>query len=828
MNSNETTQPNQELPEDQNMSSAVENAESAAASTSEALENEVQAADLTEATENAVETAEATVADAVEAVEEKAADVAETAEATVTEAVESVEEKAADVAEAAEEKVAEVTEAAEATVEEVTETVEEKAAEVAESVEEAVAETAEAASEAADAETSEEPEAAPAVVPMEADEGQKALIGMIDEAMTQPDGLEELLGKATPQELILLMEYFNSQNSVRENIRRVGLVKRTFDQMQTRMELPSEVMQRFSTALSLFNKKRSEYQAEMEKQRVINAEKKEGLIEELRKVVEANDMNRHEEVKTIQKSWKETGQVPKDKMDELNLAFRAQLDQYYQQRKIHFELLDYDREINLKKKESLLEEMKTVVPPEGKREDREAWEVASTTMEAAQIRWKAIGYVPKEELERVIEDYKDVLNQFYSLRREYYESLEQERQENATAKQELLAKMEAFKTYTSQSPREWNDATQELRKLQEEWQKIGPAPRDQNSDLWKNFREIGDAFYGGKTAFFRQLDDMRSANLDAKTKLVEEAEGYKESAEWGKTTRRLQEIQKQWKEIGPVPERHSQKLWNRFRSACDAFFEAKRNNFAGQREEEKRNLTEKKELIGRVKNISPDELGSVDAAIVEIKAIQQEWKTIGHVPFKEKDKIWEEFRKEVDKFFDDLRANRSRVSVARTRAKVEELPEDARAATLKRQIMAVTRKVENAARTVEQYENNMGFIAKGKKGDALRAQINKEIEKERQAIKAFRKELRELRDMASGKKKEEPKPVEAAAPAAEEAPATEAATTEEAAPAAEAAKEDAPAEEATEAPAEETPAAEAEAPAKEEEAPADEDAKKEE
>ena len=438
-------------------------------------------------------------------------------------------------------------------------------------------------------------------------------------------------------------------------------------------------------------------------------------------------------------------------MDELNLAFRALLDQYYQQRKIHFELLDYDREINLKKKEALLEEMKTIVPPEDKREDREAWEHASTMMEAAQVRWRAIGFVPKEELERVIEDYKDVLNQFYSLRREYFESLEQERQENATAKEELLGKMESFKEFISQSPREWNDATQELRKLQEAWQEIGPAPREVNSDLWKKFREIGDAFYGGKTAFFRQLDDMRAANLDAKTKLVEEAEGLQESTDWGKTTRRLQEIQKQWKEIGPVPERHSQKLWNRFRTACDEFFNAKRDHFAAQREDEKRNLGLKRELIDRVKNVSVEDLGGVEEAIAEIKVIQEEWRGIGHVPFKEKDKIWEEFRGEVDKFFDDLRANRVRRSVARTRQKVEELPEDARNATLKRQIMAVSRKLENARNTISQYENNMGFIAKGKKGDALRAHIEKEIEKERQTMKGLQKELRELRDLQKGK-----------------------------------------------------------------------------
>ncbi|MEZ4687609.1 MAG: DUF349 domain-containing protein [Bacteroidia bacterium] len=687
MNSNDPTQSNQELPENTELTP-----DQAAASASEAIENEVQAnlADAANTAEDALSAADEAVAE-VEAAQEEAEALADEAVAEVEAAQEEAEaladEAAAEVEAAQEEAEALADEAAaevDAAQEEAEALADEAAAEVEAAQEEAEADAEEAAAEV---EAAQEEAEAEAPVPTES-VSHEALIGFIDEAVNQPEGLENLLGRATPQELILLMEYFNQQDEVRDNIRRVGLVKRTFDQMQSRMELPSEVQQRFSTALSLFNKKRSEFQAEREKRREANAEAKAKLIEDLKIVVDANDMNRHDEVKKIQKAWKDTGQVPKEKMDELNLAFRALLDQYYQQRKIHFELLDYDREINLKKKETLLEEMKTIVPPEDKREDREAWEHASTMMEAAQLRWRAIGFVPKEELERVIEDYKDVLNQFYSLRREYFESQEQERQENATAKEELLEKMEQFRAYTSNSPREWNDATQELRKLQEAWQEIGPAPREVNSDLWKKFREIGDAFYGGKTNFFRQLDDMRAANLDGKTKLVEEAEGLQESNDWGKTTRRLQEIQNHWKEIGPVPERHSQKLWNRFRTACDTFFEAKRDYFASQRDDEKRNLGLKRELIDRVKNISTEEMGSADEAIAEIKLIQEEWKGIGHVPFKEKDKIWDEFRGEVDKFFDDLRSNRVRRSVARTRAKVEELPDDARNATLKRQIIA--------------------------------------------------------------------------------------------------------------------------------------------
>jgi uncharacterized protein YukE len=842
MNTNDPTQPNQELPENQVNETPELTPDQVAASASEALENAVEdvssselpaenpgspeapaeAAGSTEAPAEDAGLAEAPVevdhsAEApsevpaepetpTEVPTQPEAQEAPLAEATAEPEVQVVEEVPAAVAEEPEAQPAEEAAPAEADVP-TAQPLEAAAPEAEVTADEAEqAEPAQPEAEAAGEETAETA-SDDATSDAETERAMhEALIGFIDEAVHQPEGLENLLGRATPQELILLMEYFNRQEEVRDNIRRVGLVKRTFDQMQSRMELPSEVQQRFSTALSLFNKKRSEFQAQREKQREVNAETKAKIIEELKAVVDANDMNRHDEVKRIQKTWKETGQVPKDKMDELNLAFRALLDQYYQQRKIHFELLDYDREINLKKKESLLEGMKTIVPPEDKREDREAWENASTLMEAAQLRWRSIGFVPKEELERVIEDYKDVLNQFYSLRREYFESLEQERQENATAKEELLAKMEAFKAYESKSPREWNDASQELRKLQEAWQEIGPAPREVNSDLWKKFREIGDAFYGGKTAFFRQFDDMRTANFEAKTKLVEEAEGLQESKDWGKTTRRLQEIQNQWKEVGPVPERHSQKLWSRFRTACDTFFEAKRDHFSAQREDEKRNLGLKRELIDRVKAVNVDEMGGVEEAIAEIKVIQQEWRGIGHVPFKEKDKIWDEFRGEVDKFFDDLRANRVRRSVDRTRQRVEELPEDARNATLKRQIMAVSRKIENARNTINQYENNMGFIAKGKKGDALRAHIEKEIEKERQSMKTLQKELRELRDLQKGK------PAKAKEAPAEEKPKAEA----EAETAPEEPVKEEPA--APEAEAEETaaPEASAETPAEEE------------
>jgi hypothetical protein len=764
-------------------------------------------------------------------------------ESETSESTEAPQAEAAD-AESSQEEVTEAPAASEATPAEAeAEAPQQVAEEVVEKPsEKGEAEAAPAASEepAVQAEQPAEAEAASAEAedsaenqedePLEVGEdfSQEELLKQIDEILDNETDLDSLITSATPNELILMLDHFFKAEEVQPYIRRVGLIKRSFDGLREQEEVPQETLSRFSTSLARFNKKRSEYQAELEKEKEANAAKKRELLTKLKEIVDSENVNLINEVRDIQNAWKEVGFVKRSEMDDLYREYRFLLDSFYKQRELHFQLRDYDRQINLEEKKKLLEELPQIIPAEEDRDKRDVWVIKNDLLTDIQMRWRAVGHIPRESMDEINEAYRTVTSEFFSLRQEFYESQDTEKRENADAKRELLDKMKTYMEFESDKPKAWNEATKALRTMQEAWQKIGPAPKEINSELWKEYRAVGNAFFGRKRDFFKTLDEVRHENLELKRKLCEQAEAHKESSNWEKSARELKDLQKEWKKIGPVPDRYSNKIWTRFRAACDAFFEVRRQHYDSLREDEVQNLKRKKELIGEVRKVSVEEAGSPEAAIGEIKEIQARWKAIGRVPYKEKDVIWKEFRAEIDQFFDDLRANRDRRNYARLKSEVKSLPEDKRTRALKGKIAKVTRRIEAATNKIEQYSTNIQFISKGKSGDALRAQIEKEIEKEKRLLKDMRKQLRQMEDLLRNPPKEE----EAAPKQEAEKPAEKAPQDKQESP-----KEETP-EDKTEAPATEEASTEeksetaaepeAAAPAKEAEAPVEEKAEAEE
>ncbi|MEM6346208.1 MAG: DUF349 domain-containing protein [Bacteroidota bacterium] len=662
-------------------------------------------------------------------------------------------------------------------------------------------------------------------------EVSQALISELDDLVKdQETSRTAKVSGYTVDELILGVYHFFQQEEVLALNSRVRIIKRGFDELAVSGSLDSIITNRFRTALAKFNKKRAEQQAIAEAAKAENSEKKKALLVRLKEVVEKGNPELIEDVRKIQEEWKSIGHVLRADFENLIKEYRAHLDQFYQSRSLHFQMLDYDRKKNLEKKEQLIKEAELLTPIEDDREKVEVWRNKMEQFHDLQKRWKAVGHVPREDMDRINGAYREVIDRFFEVRQQFMGVLDKLREENGTKKQGILAEMENFRAFNSAKPKEWNEATNKLRAFQESWKQIGQAPQAINGELWSKYREICNDFFSRKSAFFKDLDSKRSENLEKKRELVEQAEALSASSDWEKAAKELKRLQREWKQIGPVPERHSNKLWNRFREACDSFFESRRTHYNVVHENENENLEAKKQIIGEVSKIDVAALGSTQAVIEAIQKLQAKWKEVGRVPYKFKDTIWEEFRAAIDSLLDGMSEKRDTLRKLQMKAEITTITDDdERTKTIRGKIARLRRRVQASQEKVDQYSTNIQYISKGKSGDALRAQIQKEIDKEAKILGDLKKQVKELNEMLRNPPKPEPEPKAEEAPeaevpkeeaATEEAPAAEAeAATEEATPeepVAEVEAEAAPAEEAEAAPAEEAAETPEETPAAEE------------
>lgn len=629
------------------------------------------------------------------------------------------------------------------------------------------------------------PEVAPLPPEPEVPEGLNEEIWLKMKEILKDTNNQQILSNAELPDLVAMMDYFIVAPRTLKQIPRVGLVKRTYDALKYQESLTEEDHNNFLEKLATFNKKRVEIQREFDDQKKQNAVKKEALLQQLQAIVDEEDPMKIKEVREIQDQWKAIGQVPREKLDVLYKSYRFMLDKFYKQREMHFEMLNYDRRINLQEKERIIAEVEKLIPEEEKQEDPAAWKEALDTLKEYQQQWKSAGHVPREDMERINNSYREAVDRFFEIRQGFMEKLDEARGENAVKKEAMLAEMARFAEFTADRPRAWNDATRELKTYQDAWKETGQAPYAQNNELWNRYKEICNTFFTKKSEFFKKFDEFRTANLELKRGLCEQAEAITAAQEWEKGARELKKLQKDWKAIGPVPERHSNKLWERFRTACDAFFDQRRKHYQDLHEVEYKNLDAKKALIDEVRKLTDQEDFVIEEAIERVKQIQQEWKKVGKVPYKEKDKIWEEFRGEVDAFFNGLSGKRQRMRNRRMTQSLEKIEDPKELSeAVKERIRIIRRKMNQSQEKVEQYSNNIMFISKGKSGDSLRAQIQKEIDSEKAVIADFKKQIKELRERADKppKPKEEPKPE--ATDEVSEAPApAEEVKTEEATPA---------------------------------------------
>lgn len=474
--------------------------------------------------------------------------------------------------------------------------------------------------------------------------------------------------------------------------------------------------------LGSYKEKKAAYLAEEEKQKAENYEIKLQLIEQLKMLCESqDDFNKlYNEFKDIQQKWKEIKLVPEEHANELWKEYQTYSEAFYDLIKINNQFRDYDFKKNLELKTALCEAVE-------KLQDEKDIISAFHQLQKLHQQWREIGPVAKELREELWGRFKAASTVINKRHQQHFENLKAKEQENLVAKTAICEEIEGIDYAALQTFKDWDEKNNEVLALQQKWRTIGFTPKKHNTKIFERFRAACDVFFTKKTEFYKSIKAEMEKNLEKKRALCEKAEALKDSTDWKGTTEKMIALQKEWKTIGQVTRRHSDSIWKRFITACDYFFDNKNKNVSSQKSEEQTNLEAKKALIEKVKTM--DESLDTEEAITTLKEWIAEWNEIGHVPFKEKDKVYKAFHEAVDAQFDRLKVDQRDRRMKSYRNNVSEMAGKGKG-KLYSERDRLMRTYERMKNDLQTYENNIGFLTiSSKGGSGLVKEMERKIEK---------------------------------------------------------------------------------------------------
>ncbi len=493
----------------------------------------------------------------------------------------------------------------------------------------------------------------------------------------------------------------------------------------------------FELVIERLRTKKSEWIAAQEAAKAANLERKNAIIDEINALAEDTDnVNRtFPRYRELQDEFNAIGDV--DPMQETSVwkRFQEAREHYSDNLKINKELRDYDFKKNLEDKEALLAEAQSLVADE----DVIA---AYRRLQDLHNKWRQVGPVAKELRDDIWNRFREASTEINKRYQAFFEARKAREAANEAAKTELCERIEAIDLGALKSFSDWDAATKSIVALQEEWRKLGFASKKANRSLFARFRQACDNFFDAKAEFYRTTREELNSNLARKQELADRAEALKESTDWRSATEQFVAMQKEWKSIGSVPKKYSDALWNRFTTACDYFFDRKKKAGSGTRAVEAANLRTKREIIGLLSALV-SEAADKDSALKELKALQQRWNETGHVPFREKDKLYEAYRSAVDAVRDHFALAEKRAGRERFVANVNSLEGDTDKLYHERE--RLVRVLENRRNDLRTYENNLGFLsAKSKSGNSLVHDMERRIERLKADIKDIEDKIKIL------------------------------------------------------------------------------------
>ena len=479
-----------------------------------------------------------------------------------------------------------------------------------------------------------------------------------------------------------------------------------------------ELEEQFKSLYAEIKEKRAAYNAAQDALKAENLAKKREIISKINEIAEdADNVNRqYSTVQQLQQDFKAIGEVPSENDTEVWKAYQVAVERFYDLLKMNKELRDYDFKKNLEQKQALCAEAEAL--------DEEADIVdAFKKLQQLHTSWREIGPVSKEIREELWTRFKNasaVINKKYQ---SFFEERKANEKKNAEGKEALCVKIEAISTDNLKTYAAWDEATKAIIGLQEEWKKLGFSSRKVNTELFARFRKSCDEFFAKKAEFFKRMKDELAANLAKKIELCEKAEALKDSTEWKKTTDALIALQKEWKTVGPVVKKHSDAVWKRFIAACDAFFEEKKKQNVNVHSVEHENLKQKKDIIAQINSILENK--ETEDAPNKVRELMKKWQEVGHVPYKEKDKVYAEYKAAIDKAFEQLDMKAKKARMANFANSINQMSDTGKVYHERERLV---RAYEMKSQELKTYENNLGFFnAQSKSGNSLVKEMERKI-----------------------------------------------------------------------------------------------------
>ena len=562
---------------------------------------------------------------------------------------------------------------------------------------------------------------------------REQLVGLLEAAVNEPE-----INSVKIRIALIKVAYLKKKKE--ENLEQYekfikdGGTKENFSSVEDPLE------ERFTEIFNIYKANKARFTEEQEKIKQDNLKKKQEILDELKHLVSSEETLKktYDEFRTLQDRWKQIGMVPRTEINNLWQNYHFLVEKFFDKVKLNKELKDLDLKKNMEAKIALCEKteellLETSIMKSFKK------------LQKYHEDWKEIGPVPTDKKDEIWERFKITSDKINQRRREHYSRIEDEQQKNLETKTALCENAEEIINLKNETLKEWQDNTNKVNELLMVWKGVGAVPQKVNTDIWNRFKTSLDTFFSNKKEFFDKLKDQQIHNYNVKVDLCVQAEALKSSTDWRKTSNELIRLQSEWKNIGPVPKKHSEKIWKRFRAACDEFFNAKSNYFSNIQSHEEENLNKKVDLIKRLKEFQFTESKSQN--LEHLKNFQREWTEIGHIPIKEKDKLQNEFRSIINEHLDRLKISEVEIIAVNFQTKLEALKNDPQSRRLiSREKEILSGKISKLKEDINLWENNIGFLAESKNAAILKQEFEKKINKAKSELKVMEAKVKILKN----------------------------------------------------------------------------------
>ena len=503
---------------------------------------------------------------------------------------------------------------------------------------------------------------------------------------------------------------------------------------------PDPEEESFKAEMGIIRERRSKIFKELEAEKQENLTKKLAIIDRIKTMITSPDEanKNYKEFKSLQEQWREIKNVPADKANELWRNYQLYVEQFYDLLRLNSEAREYDFKKNMELKTALCEAAEKLA-------DEEDVISAFHQLQKLHQEYREIGPVAKELREEIWNRFKAASSVINKRHQAHFEGVRAKEEDNLARKTVLCEKVEAIAAAESKGANDWEKRTKEIIDIQTEWKTIGFAPQKMNVKIFERFRAACDDFFSKKAEYFKTLKETFKENAEKKRALIEKAKALQDSTEWKSTSDKLIALQKEWKTIGMVPKKLGDQLWEEFLGACNKFFEARNAAGAGQRNEEHQNLAKKREIIQQLESIAEENGEEQQEGLQEkVQKLVEDYQAIGHVPFKEKDKVYDEYHAALNKLYAELNINVAKRRLSKFKNNLKQVAERGENA-LDNERARLMRQYETIKQEVQTYENNLGFLnASSKKGNSLIDEMNRKVQKLKDDMNLVREKIKAI------------------------------------------------------------------------------------